>query len=626
MLRKHFAMSGDNKPDYTITYHAPQHVPFFGGYAKNWVYGYPNYGSGMETDENPIKFKVIGDKWADGVGEWKFRLDDSSNRIYNGMILGKKIDNLGNVLSQALSAGFGLADMYQKAVLDENNNIIEEKTVTVDNTNIITSVIFGEGIETINGSILNNPSKGQSTCTEITLPESVTQLTGHLFNDYNSLKTITVPQNVIRIDNLCDIDKGNSLLEEIILKPLTPPDTSNASSQVPLGSYSSNVKDSLKIRVYADVINNYKNDSIWGQYSDLYDTINDTIVYYDNGGRKMYIENQDITSINQGTLPESITNVYLPNSIISIGESAFLGYSELTSIVIPNSVNSIGNNAFNTCLRLTSITIPNSVTSIGYQAFRDCPRLTSVEIPNQVTSFGDGAFSKCSRLTSVVWNPVNCPDFSSVSNNPFFGINNQITSFEFGDSVEHIPSYMCYNMPNLISITIPDSVTSIGKSAFNRCSGFTSITIPNSINSIGRYAFEYCSGLTQVIWNAVNYPDFDYFLTPFYEIRTQITSFEFGNSVVHIPGSLCFEMTNLTSITLPDSINSIGQHAFHKCSGLISITLDSTTPPSLGANAFEQTSSDLQIYVPDESVDTYKTNIIWRSYASKIKPISEKPA
>lgn len=581
MLRKHFAMSGDNKPDYTITYHAPKHVPFFGGYAKDWVYGYPNYGSGIVTDENPIKFKVIGDKWADGVGEWKFRLDDSSNRIYNGTILGKKIDNLGNVLSQILSAGCGLADMYQKAVLDENNNIIEEKTVIVDNTNIITSVIFGEGIETINGSILNNPSKGQSTCTEITLPESVTQLTGYLFDLCISLKTITVPQNVIRIDNLCDINVGNSLLEEIILKPLTPPDASNASSQVPLGDNSYNVKDSLKIRVYADAIDNYKNDSIWGQYSDLYDTINDTIVYYIDGSRKMYIENQDITSINSGTLSQSITNVYLPNSVTEIGEYAFHGYSGLTSI-----------------------TIPNSVTSIGLQAFSNCTRLTSITIPNQVTSLGDGAFAYCPRLTSVVWNPVNCTDFSSVSTNPFFGINNQITSFEFGDSVEHIPSYMCYNMPNLISVTIPVSVTSIGKSAFARC-----------------------SGLTQVIWNAVNYPDFDQLPdNPFYEIRTKITSFEFGNSVVHIPGSLCFEMTNLTSITLPDSINSIGWYAFHKCSGLISITLDSTTPPSLGANAFEQTSSDLQIYVPDESVDTYKTNIIWRSYASKIKPISEKPA
>lgn len=594
MLRKHFIMSGDNKPDYTITYHAPKHVPFFGGYAKDWVYGYPSR-TVLEFDETPIKFKVIGDKWVDGVGEWKFRLDNSSNRIYNSYIIGKKTDNLDDLPP---NTGFGGADLYIKT--DETGNNITEEWV--DNMNIITSVIFGEGIETINGSILMSIGiDGQRSCTDITLPESVAQLTGDLFNNYTLLKTITVPQNVIRIDNLCNIN--NDSLEEVILKPLTPPDASNASSQVPLGSYSSNVKDSLKIRVYADCIDTYKNDSIWGQYSDLYDTINDTIVYYDNGSRKLYIENQDITSVNQGTLPRSIANVYLPNSVTSIGKYAFSGYSGLTSI-----------------------TIPNSVTSIGLQAFSNCTRLTSITIPNQVTSFGDGVFSNCSRLTSIVWNPVNCSDFSSASTIPFFGINNQITSFEFGDSVEYIPSYLCYGMSNLTSVEIHDSVTSIGKGAFARCSGLTSIIIPNSVNSIGKYAFELCLGLTSVVWNAVNYPDFNQLSdSPFYEIRTKITSFEFGNNVVRIPGSLCFEMTNLTSITLPDSINSIGSYAFHKCSGLISITLDSTTPPSLGANAFKQTSSDLQIYVPDESVDTYKTNIIWRSYASKIKPISEKP-
>ena len=90
MLRKHFIMSGDNKPDFTITYHAPKHVPFFGGHAKNWVYGGPSDLFDLTIDENLTKFKVIGDKWNNGVGEWKFKLEDSSNKNYNSVILGKK--------------------------------------------------------------------------------------------------------------------------------------------------------------------------------------------------------------------------------------------------------------------------------------------------------------------------------------------------------------------------------------------------------------------------------------------------------------------------------------------------------------------------------------------------------
>lgn len=373
MLRKHFAMSGDNKPDFTITYHAPKHVPFFGGYAKNWVYGYPDYGSGAITSENPIKFKIIDDKWVDGVGEWKFRLDDSSNRIYNSAILGKKIDNSDDILTEIISAGFGQSDSYIKGVYDENDNIISH--IIVENTNIITSVIFGEGINTINGSILST-DVGQSSCTEITLPKSVTQLTGYTFRGYKKLKSLTIPENVIRIDNLVSVytnvtsSERNDGLEKIIMHPINPPDSSNAQYNNPLGEHNTNqlINPDFKIRVYADAIDNYKNDSIWGQYSDLYDTINDTIVYYTDGSRKLYIENQDITSINSGTLSQSITNVYLPNSVTEIGEWAFHGYSGLTSITIPNSVTSIGMWAFAYCNSLKKINIPDNIV-IGQYCF-----------------------------------------------------------------------------------------------------------------------------------------------------------------------------------------------------------------------------------------------------------------
>ena len=114
----------------------------------------------------------------------------------------------------------------------------------------------------------------------------------------------------------------------------------------------------------------------------------------------------------------------IPNSVTSIGNSAFFGCSGLTSVTIPNSVTSIGRDAFYGCSGLTSVTIPNSVTSIGDDAFYGCSGLTSVTIPNSVTSIGKSAFQGCRGLTSV---------------------------------------------------TIPNSVTSIGNVAFNGCSGLTSV-------------------------------------------------------------------------------------------------------------------------------------------------------
>ncbi len=98
---------------------------------------------------------------------------------------------------------------------------------------------------------------------------------------------------------------------------------------------------------------------------------------------------------------EEVKDLVIPNSVTSIGQSAFRDCSGLTSVTIPGSVTSIGGDAFESCSGLTSVTIPNSVTSIGSEAFWDCSGLTSVTIPNSVTSIGNSAFEDCSGLTSV---------------------------------------------------------------------------------------------------------------------------------------------------------------------------------------------------------------------------------
>ena len=91
----------------------------------------------------------------------------------------------------------------------------------------------------------------------------------------------------------------------------------------------------------------------------------------------------------------SITNTEIPNSVTTIGDSAFNGCRGLTSVTIPNSVTTIGDNAFVYCFNLTSVTIPNSVTTIGGGAFCDCRSLTSITIPNSVTTIDYAAFGYC---------------------------------------------------------------------------------------------------------------------------------------------------------------------------------------------------------------------------------------
>ncbi len=256
-----------------------------------------------------------------------------------------------------------------------------------------------------------------------------------------------------------------------------------------------------------------------------------------------------VTSIGEGAFAScsGLTSVTIPNSVISIGKGAFYECSGLTSVIIGNSVTEIGGWAFSGCSGLTSVTIPNSVTEIGYGAFWGCSGLTSVIIGNSVTEIGYEAFRDCTGLTSVVWNAKNCIYFSS---GQFRNLTN-IKTFEFGSEVEKIPAYLCYGL-----------------------TGLTSVTIPNSVTEIGPGAFSGCSGLTSVVWNVKNCSGFSYDYPPFEDL-TNIKKFEFGSEVERIPAYLCYGLSGLTSVTIPNSVTEIGKVAFCDCSGLTSIIVES---------------------------------------------------
>lgn len=239
----------------------------------------------------------------------------------------------------------------------------------------------------------------------------------------------------------------------------------------------------------------------------------------------------------------------IPDGVKTISGYAFYKFEKMTSITIPSSVKNIGSYAFDSCTGLTSIELPNSVQSIGSKAFGNCSKLESINIPSSVTSISGSVFSGCTNLTEITVDAANAVYHAA------------------GNCVINTKTHTL--IAGCANSTIPDdgSVTSIGSSAFNGCTGLTNIVIPSKVTSIGASAFVGCSNLTSIaIPNSVTGIGSSAF-----QKCSKLTSIEIPDGVTKIDMYTFSECKNLASITIPASVTSIGQKALNGCLALKSI-------------------------------------------------------
>lgn len=308
-------------------------------------------------------------------------------------------------------------------------------------------------------------------------------------------------------------------------------------------------------------------------------------------------------------------------SVTSIGPQAFQGCSGLASAALPSGLATVPAGAFLGCSALTAITLPSAATLIEAAAFADCVKLSSVSLPTGLTRLGENAFQNCAALVAAA-------------------VPSGITA---------LPAHVFDGCASLASLSLPATLVSIGDAALADADALTSLTLPASVTAIGAGAFRDCDNLVTLTFGAGVATLGDDFAggcdslasisvasgNPAYASADGVLFNAAKTTVVLVPRGLAgdyalpagvtiigdgafYYATGLTSITLPDSLATIGAWAFGGCNALVTITLPTgvTTisddafhyaaslvsaifagnAPTMGVTVFDNTAAGFTIY------------------------------
>ena len=338
------------------------------------------------------------------------------------------------------------------------------------------------------------------------------------------------------------------------------------------------------------------------------------------------------TNITTATIPDSVIFQDESYSVVSIGQRAFDGCSNLSSIIIPDNIKEVEQYAFIGCSSAKKISVGNGVSIIYSGTFSGCTNVDTIEIGTGISIIYDsGGFDGCKHVKKVTWNAKNCMDLNdsqfgrktpfikSISDDP------QLEAVEIviGDSVEYIPATLFTDVP-IKKITLGKNVKDFGEYPF-RCSQYTlsrskyytlenielvwnakklekqnilkfkytkdvisygseesvtydigshvtSITVGDSVENFPQSFFAQLPNLRKMKWKAINCADFSENTCP---NNAQMDSVCIGDSVEHIPSYLFYNTPKLKNITIPSSLKSVGQNAFQDCPNLDSVNCKS---------------------------------------------------
>ncbi len=301
---------------------------------------------------------------------------------------------------------------------------------------------------------------------------------------------------------------------------------------------------------------------------------------------------QDCTRLTEVVLPNSLVRLgtvwgyYGPTISTSYG-AVFQGCTALKKVTLPEHLDIIPNSTFKDCINLETINLPDWLSEIHDYAFENCKSLKNIVFPEYLDKIGNCAFKNCTSLTEIklpeyvskYWYDDYYQYKYSYEYGIFYG--SGLQKIEFPEGMTKIPDGICYGCRNLTEAIIPESVKTIGETAF-RFTAFTEFEIPAHIETINRGAF-WSSKVTTVtipttlksIGNSI------------FEDCDQLTSVTIAEGRTNLGDYMFNNCDALTDVTLPSTLTHINGHAFKHCSALTSIELPASLK-TIGDSAFAE--------------------------------------
>ena len=303
-------------------------------------------------------------------------------------------------------------------------------------------------------------------------------------------------------------------VKEVTFKSINVPTLANADVFWSMNDLEKVYVPAESYSAYVNVLQPYVNNgkiTIIGATDDFVVIDGVLLAYNGEGGDVVIPDTVETIGTSAFQNCKTVTSITIPSTVTVVGNYAFDGCTELTTVNGNENVAELGSYAYRGCTKLESITIGGQLTEIKNNTFENCTGLSgTLTIPNSVTSIGSCAFKNCSKLSGdlVIPNSV-----TSLGTEAFSGCTGFDGTLTLSNQLTTIPNYVFFNCKNFVGeLVIPDQVTTVGRETFRYLSKITSVTVGNAVTALGttgvadHMPFANMSGVKEVTFKSINVP------------------------------------------------------------------------------------------------------------------------